>query len=271
MNGCDDLVSYKDSFSLFDENGVYELAAQSVIGDREEQQDRFGYDIKGDEGITVVCDGMGGHQGGRLASTKSVEMLLDMYNQNYPCLDLHKLLTDSAYDIDEQISMLKNSDGEKMMAGSTLAAVIIKDKKMTWLSVGDSRIYLFRNDEIKALTRDHNYKLELEEKIKNGKIDQEYYDSEISKGSSLVSFMGAGRLPYIDCNEQACELKSEDRILITSDGLYKTLSDESIKTLLSNFTNIRQAASAIESKANRTAKNTKALRDNTTFVIIRIK
>lgn len=271
MNGCDDLVSYKDSFSLFDENGIYEIAAQSVIGDRQEQQDCFGYDIKGDEGITVVCDGMGGHEGGRLASTKSVQMLLDMYNQNYPCLDYHKLLTESAYDIDEMISMLKKDNGEKMMAGSTLSAVIIKNKKINWLSVGDSRIYLFRNDDMKLLTRDHNYKLELEEKIKNGKIDQEYYDSEISKGASLVSFMGAGRLPYIDCNEQACDLQSEDRILITSDGLYKILNENSIKTLVSNFTNIRQAASAIESKANRTSRNAKAMRDNTTFVIIRIK
>ena len=130
MNGCDDLVSYKDSFSLFDENGIYEIAAQSVIGDRQEQQDCFGYDIKGDEGITVVCDGMGGHEGGRLASTKSVQMLLDMYNQNYPSLDFHKLLTESAYDIDEMISMLKKDNGEKMMAGSTLSAVIIKNKKI---------------------------------------------------------------------------------------------------------------------------------------------
>lgn len=271
MNGCDDLVSYKDSFSLFDENGVYELAAQSVIGNREEQQDRFGYDIKGDEGITAVCDGMGGHEGGKIASTKSVEMLLDMYNKNYPCLDYHCLLMNCAYDIDEQIAMLKNSDGEKMMAGSTLSAVIIKDKKMTWLSVGDSRIYLFRNDEIKQLTRDHNYKLDLDERLKTGKIDREYYDSQISKGASLVSFMGAGRLPFIDCNEQAFELKQDDRIIITSDGLYKTLSDDSIKTLVSNFTNIRQAASAIESKACRTSRNTKAMRDNTTFVIIKIK
>ena len=271
MNGSDDLVSYKDSFGIFDENSIYELAAQSVIGDRDEQQDRFGYDMKGDGGITVVCDGMGGHEGGKIASIKSVETIMDIYNRNYPCADYHKLLTDSAYDIDEVVSALKNKDGEKMKAGSTLSAVVINEKKMTWLSVGDSRIYLLRNDELKVLTRDHNYKLELDEKLQNGRIDEQDYNREILNCSSLVSFMGAGRLTMIDCNDQEFELMSEDRILITSDGLYKTLNEYSIKTLISNFTNIRQAASALESKANRTAKNTKALRDNTTFVILKIK
>ena len=271
MNGSDDLVSYKDSFGIFDENSIYELAAQSVIGDRDEQQDRFGYDMKGDGGITVVCDGMGGHEGGKIASTKSVETIMDIYNRNYPCADYHKLLTDSAYDIDEVVSALKNKDGENMKAGSTLSAVVITDKKMTWLSVGDSRIYLFRDDNLNVLTRDHNYKLELDEKLKNERIDKEYYDSEIKNGASLVSFMGAGRLTMIDCNEKEFELKSEDRILITSDGLYKTLAEDSIKTLLSNFTNIRQAASALESKASRIARNTKSARDNTTLAIIKIK
>lgn len=271
MNGSDDLVSYKNNYSIFDENSIYELAAQSVIGDRDEQQDCFGYEMKGSGGITVVCDGMGGHDGGRLASTRSTESILKIYNENYPCNDHRKLLTDAAYDIDESVAMLKNDNGEKMRAGSTISAVLIENKRMTWLSVGDSRIYLFRNDELKQLTRDHNYKLDLDERLKNGKIDKEYYDSEISQGGTLVSFMGAGRLAMIDCNEQEFELLSEDKILITSDGLYKTLSEDSIRSLLSNFTNIRQAATAIESKANRLAKNTKTCRDNTTFVIIRVK
>lgn len=271
MNGSDDLVSYKDNYSIYDENSIYEIAAQSVIGNREEQQDCFGYEMKGSGGITVVCDGMGGHDGGRLASTRSVEAVLEIYNNNYPCNDHHKLLTDAAYDIDELVAALKNNSGEKMRAGSTLSAVLIENMQMTWLSVGDSRIYLFRNDELKPLTRDHNYKLDLDERLKNGKIDKEYYDSEISQGDTLVSFMGAGRLAMIDCNEQKFELLPKDKILITSDGLYKILSEDSIKTLLSNFTNIKQAATAIESKANRVAKNTKAVRDNTTFVIIKVK
>ena len=76
------MLNTSDNYTLYDENNVFELALLSVIGDRKEQQDRIGYSLKDTEGIAVICDGMGGHQGGQLASTLAVKNFVDAYDSS---------------------------------------------------------------------------------------------------------------------------------------------------------------------------------------------
>lgn len=265
------MQSYKDNYSIYDENSIFELVVFSTIGDRDEQQDSAGYELKTDGGLVVVCDGMGGHEGGQLASSRSVASMLDIYNSDYPCRNVHDMLVNAAYDIDENIAMLRKNDGSKMKAGSTIAAVVIQNKSLHWLSVGDSRIYIQQNDSLRRITTDHIYMVQLNQQLKSGDIDREYYDKERVNGNSLISFMGAGRLPMIDCNSEIYEVSSGEKILIMSDGLYKLMTDDEINSLLSNFTNIKEAIQAIESKARRISKKTRANRDNMTLALIKIK
>ena len=62
---------------ITDENPSFCFAALSVIGDRDEQQDSFGYSFGKEEGMIVVCDGMGGLEGGKIAGKLAVETFLD--------------------------------------------------------------------------------------------------------------------------------------------------------------------------------------------------
>ena len=263
------MQSHKNNYKLQDENAVFELAVLSVIGNREEQQDSAGYQIKKNEGVVAVCDGMGGHEGGQIAGTLATEAIMTSYSDEYPLDDPHAWLLDMAYETDRKIAMLQNKQGDRMKAGSTIVAVFIRDHFLYWLSVGDSRLYLFREGELVRATTDHNYKQLLDRQLDSGQINEEIYNTRIGQGETLVSFLGVNGLPFIESNDMPFEIRSGDRILLTTDGLYRLLSDNGIKNIITNFENISDALSAMESKAQRCADG--VLRDNMTVALLRVK
>ncbi|MBP5417130.1 MAG: serine/threonine-protein phosphatase [Clostridiales bacterium] len=263
------MIDHRDNYSLYDENEIMEIAAISVIGNRNDQQDSFGYELKENEGIVVLCDGMGGHEGGKLASTTAIEHILNEYNDAYPCEDPHALLVDLAHESDTEIRALKTSEGEPMKAGSTIVSVFVRKNILYWLSVGDSRVYILRGDELVKITEDHTYKYMLDEQMRNGRISEMEYNERVTNGEALVSFLGRGELPYIDANDFPFELESGDKLLLMSDGLYKLVSDESIRAVLLSFSNIRDTVSALETMAQTNGRYTN--RDNTTIAMVRIK
>ena len=142
---------------------------------------------------------------------------------------------------------------------------------MQWVSVGASRIYFYRNEELIQLTKDHNYLTQLQYRMEKGEITADEFESEKSKGEVLVSFMGVGGLSMIDCNAIPLALASGDEILMTTDGLYRLLDDSEICNILLNFKNINEALQALESKARRAAKHKNMSRDNMTVTLIKIK
>ena len=156
-----------------------------------------------------------------------------------------------------------------MGAGSTIVSVAVRDRFLHWISVGDSRIYLYSNNKFAQLTKDHNYFSALEEGVACGEINAEQYEKEKIKGEALISYLGIGNLKLVDINQEPIELNKNDIVLLSSDGLYKTLESETIAAILNNFNNINEAASALEQKCAKTAQKKNIHRDNTTFAIIK--
>ena len=120
--------SYKDNHLLYDENSDFELAIISDIGDREEQQDSFGYSIKSDSGLIVICDGMGGHQGGKFASSLAVQCYLNEYERYVEKFEPIVFFIETAKAVDKKIYDTRSADGSKLNAGTTIAATIIDNK-----------------------------------------------------------------------------------------------------------------------------------------------
>lgn len=262
---------HKDYENVKDANSAFELVMSTALGDREDQQDAFGYELKPGEGLVVVCDGMGGHNGGKLASNVAVKKILEAYTNAYPFSDVVSFLQDATLESNKSVCSLTDKNGNPLKGGSTIVALVIKNKELFWSSVGDSRAYLFRDGQLVQFTLDHNYGTVLKEQLNAGIIDSDKFEVENQKSEALISFLGMNELKLIDYNDSSIKLQSNDKIIIVSDGLYKLVSDREIERLIDNFSNIEEALKAFEIKAGRIASQKKISRDNMTVALIKIK
>ena len=110
-------------------------------------------------------------------------------------------------------------------------AAVICDDALHWLSVGDSRLYLWRNRQLVQLSVDHIYASELDRDAAIGNISCEDAKNHPER-SSLTSYLGQDPLALIDQNPRAFPLLDGDRLLLCSDGLYAALEANDLATLI---------------------------------------
>ena len=236
-----------------------ECVIRSFIGTRERQEDAADFCITKKGLFAVVCDGIGSREDGAASSKMAVHRFVEYFRisefEDYPnyCVKAAAL-------IDKEIN---EKYGDK--CGTTVVTVFIRKDEMYWLSVGDSRLYIIRDGRIKQITTDHNYSYVLNVRKEKKIIDAETYDKEIDKGEQLVSFMGMGGIDLIDMNFRPFLMKQGDILLLTTDGLYKTLSSDDIFRIIISADNIDEAADDLISKV----ETCEGALDNTTLAIIK--
>ena len=216
---------------MYNENNTpnVTLGVSSLIGTRPNQQDSVYAEILEDSVVAVLCDGMGGLERGDLASRKAVEVFAEDYEQwDGSDQSVPDFMRQEAIEMDMVVSELCDEDGVNIKAGTTVCAVIIRDYELYWLSVGDSRIYIVRGDEIMAANKNHNYRMKLDEALEVGDIDELEYKQGEEQADSLISYLGIGDLDLMDVNNKAFNLTHGDIIVICSDGLYRTLDEDKI-------------------------------------------
>jgi protein phosphatase len=243
----------------------YEAALRSVVGTRDEQQD-CAY-VRSDSGgvFAVVCDGMGGMGDGGIASVTAVEKLKDLYFSKRTKEAYHAFFLKAVDILDERVFMLKDSEGGRRLAGTTIVAIAIENEELFWMSVGDSRLYILRKNEIARVTRDHNYLLRLDQMMREKSITKTQYDDEAPKGEALISYIGIGGVQVMDINEVPFPLLAGDAILLASDGLYRFLGDEEILPLLQ----AGGAADAADALIRGATEKAVRFQDNTTCVVVK--
>lgn len=251
------------------------VGASSVIGKRESQQDALGSsDLSVTENfkekwIGVLCDGMGGMSGGEQASTVSVDIALDAFSKYDGSAGeavpvFYQKLIDS---MDYKVSSLEDESGRYLGAGTTFVSVLIDSGKAFWASVGDSHIYIIRGGQMQMVVSEHNYLRELLEMVKNQEISSEEAYAHKSK-DALTSYIGMGGVALIDINDGE-PLYQDDIFVLCSDGLYRALSDEEIRSIvLANTADMQKAADTLTTAA--LAKNL-PYQDNTSVITIKYK
>lgn len=244
------------------------VASLTNTGKREYQQDSLGVAPIDNGMLAVVADGMGGLTGGEKVSQLLIRTFLTNIKKFAPgyrggCL--YSLLSYA----NREVNQMLGPDGI-YKSGSTLLSVLLErfaDKwMMQWVSVGDSRIYLYRGGSLIQINREHNYQKELLLKAVRGEIPFSEVASD-SNNAKLTSFVGMGELRYVDGSIRSTSLLENDVVMLMSDGVFNTISEEHICAILRKSISIKEAAAELE-KMVLVAENPH--QDNFTAVLLRI-
>ncbi|HMD97628.1 MAG TPA: Stp1/IreP family PP2C-type Ser/Thr phosphatase [Terriglobia bacterium] len=203
-----------------------ELANLTDVGcTRTENQDYYAYaeaesdkEFRRKGRLAVVADGMGGHQGGQVASTIAVEAIRDTYLQDEG-EDPEAALIAAFSGAQAAILQLASEHPELTGMGTTCVAVAIRDGRLHYGHVGDSRLYLFRNSTICRLTRDHTYVNRL---VDEGTITPEQAETHPDR-NVLTAALGMNRAVPAEFGEST--LEASDVLLLCTDGLHGLVSD----------------------------------------------
>ena len=202
----------------------FETAARSAIG-----LVRQGNEDSGlvSPQLIAVADGMGGHAAGEVASRIAVEVLQSLI----PALvsididedSVEDLLMHSLHSVDLEISAVTDEEIEKRGMGTTLTALLIRDKYISLLHVGDSRCYRLRGNTLEQLSNDHTV---IQELLDQGAISVAEAAEHPQRSMLTQALRGDGDVTPV---LQMYEVKKGDRYLLCSDGLSGVLTDKEIK------------------------------------------
>lgn len=217
------------------------------------------FNYEGKEGAFAVCDGMGGHNAGEVASRMAVEYINDNYNS---------LLTGDDNELIKFIKDLNNSIceyGEKNVdcsnMGSTFSSIIVNSDTIYLLHVGDSRVYKFSNNKLEQLSKDHT---EGERLVAAGIVKRENLD-KFPNRKLLYKYLGRSGELIADCEKIEVEVGTS--FLIASDGLSDTISNDEIENILKKDS---EAHSACKNLLEACLDKKEMCTDNVTIIIINI-
>lgn len=245
-------------------NDAMEWFARQYIGTRGSQQDRIRVSRTENGLLAAVCDGMGSKPDSAEAAQLAANTVINAYEQLDGCADIAGFLKSAVTEADEQVADSFDGSG-----GTTGVFAHIGSGGLSWFSVGDSRLYIYRGGSLIRLTRDHNYRYLLEKRLAEDIITREQYAAGLAKGNMLVSFIGMDGLFLADMSSRPLPLAQGDRILLTTDGLYRAIGEKTVANMLKAIQNAEAAADVLKESVSSLAGTVKSL-DNTSFVIIDI-
>jgi protein phosphatase len=222
---------------------------------RKKNEDTIGFDSA--LGLIVLADGMGGHRGGEIASSMSVDAVLDRLQQQLPKLKRGRTDPETGFSLEslciqeaiesanDLIFQAADRNPDHFGMGTTIVVLLYYNNTFSLGHVGDSRCYRLRSDKLEQITKDHSLLQEL--------IDRGFYTPEEAKNSKnknlVTRALGIG--PQVNVDIQEDIVLKNDIYLLCSDGLTDLVEDEFIYLTIKRFSdNLEEAAKQLITKAN---------------------
>ncbi len=205
--------------------------------------------------VFAVADGMGGAQAGEVASKIAADAFEERTDDGSPEQQLARV----AREANRRIFDLSQEDSSRSGMGTTLTGVLVSDDEVSIVHVGDSRAYLYRDGELRQLTRDHSL---VEELRRQGRLTTEEAE-EHPQRSIITRALGPERNVELDVHTH--QARSGDLYLLCSDGLTSMVREERMREIVEDSGSLAAAAERLVAEANEMGG-----RDNITVVMFRL-
>jgi serine/threonine protein phosphatase PrpC len=241
-----------------------EYADLSLLGDREDNQDRVTVSAAEQAALLIVIDGMGGHSDGSRAADTALKSLLESFRQTaLPMFDplgfLHMALS-RAHD---EVAKLGNGQSIDTRPRATTAICLVQEGAAFWAHIGDSRVYHLRHGKIVQRTRDHSH---VELLLREGKITEEELPTHPMRNFVECCLGGDPAIPEMTVSGRN-KLLPGDVLLLCTDGIWANLRDTDIAGF---FREDNQELRAwLEALGRRAVQASAPFSDNSTAAVLR--
>jgi len=239
---------------------AFDLAVLSDVGtERPNQEDASGSYVESPvHGVIVVADGLGGYEGGELASRMAVDVTLATYRESAASLGvakrLYRAVQQANFDIYDRVIVVP----ELRRMATTVVAFAVDRGVLYAAHVGDSRLYLVRDGRIRQLTKDHTV---VADKMRLGILSEEKAREHPERGT-LTRSVGPELIVAID--KLTTPLIQHDVLIACSDGLYNVLSDDEMAAIA------RELGAEAACRALVDTANSRGTIDNLTAAVFRM-
>jgi|HubBroStandDraft_2_1064218.scaffolds.fasta_scaffold13497_7 protein phosphatase len=246
-----------------------EVVGRTDVGRvRPSNEDHFGFDER--LGVFVVCDGMGGHAAGEIASQIAVDTVLSFFQERKSGIENDaylgdapvgaRLLAEAVKQANDAILAYADENKNTSGMGTTLVAARFCDGTFSIANVGDSRIYLFREGQLLQLTEDHSLVME---QVRRGMITLE--QAKKSSAQNIITrALGTDESTLPDLGEFPAQ--GGDILLLTTDGVLRHVDDDDITSILLQLPSLQAACDTLIDAANEGGGE-----DNSTCMLIRVR
>lgn len=227
-------------------NQEFQFGNHTDVGQvRAKNEDYLGYFQTGNGHVFVVCDGMGGHVGGAVASQTAVNSIKDFFNQQY-FHDLNQAILEAIQYANQQIFQESQNRPELWGMGTTCVVLVIRRGKIHYGHVGDSRLYKLSRGKMERITKDHSYVQTL---VDDGIITDAQAEVHPRK-NELIRALGTQPSVEVDVSLLALDAYKGDTYLLCTDGLNGLISDDKIAEVLRENLGIQHRAIKLVQMAN---------------------
>ncbi|MGR3290015.1 MAG: PP2C family protein-serine/threonine phosphatase [Paracoccaceae bacterium] len=221
----------------------YDVASAISQGQRSYQEDAIitDFPLGSEVGFAVLADGMGGHAAGDVASKIVVtevfsELKLQSGDQFSFEENVCDILLDAALSANECVNGHVNRNPDTAGMGATLVAPVFVRDNLSWISIGDSPLYLYRKGILKQLNEDHSMAPQIDLMVASGMLGAEAGANHPDR-NCLTSVLIGDEIPRIDCPKTPIKLHDGDLLVVASDGL-QFLSNTQIENALADCSHL---------------------------------
>jgi serine/threonine protein phosphatase PrpC len=219
-------------------------------------------------GLFAVADGMGGHEGGEVASKMALQVLADavlrsivipvLADENLPEEEIVARLRQATVAANDAVYLARQKRGNDM--GTTLTTALVRDDRLFLAHVGDCRAYRWSTDGLQQLTTDHSLVASM---VASGQAAPEEIYTHPHRS---VIYRSVGDQPVVEVDTDVVLLDPGDRLIVCCDGLWEMVRDEGIEDVMLQEADPQAASELLVQHANVAGGD-----DNISIIVVQVE